>query len=130
LPRVRAAADPALRPQVLAALKAVSRHQSNSDVAENLIGMYAALGENSALLQGLATFCAAVPVACNNLAINPFFTALRADPGFQKLVKQYNTVTVQWHGSSRAAADPAFGRCESHRRRRDSLCSSRPASEW
>jgi len=91
----RAVADPALRPQALAALKGLSRHQSNQDVAINLIGMYASLGEHAALLQGLETLCPAVPIGCNDLAINPTYTALRVDPRFQMLVKKYNTVTVQ-----------------------------------
>ena len=91
----RAAADPSLRPQALAALKALSRHQSNSDVAGNLLGMYAALGEHAALLQLLEAFCPARPVGCNDLAINPLYAPLRADPAFQTLVKKYNTATVQ-----------------------------------
>ncbi|TAM99932.1 MAG: tetratricopeptide repeat protein [Rhodanobacteraceae bacterium] len=91
----RAVADPALRPQALAALKSLSRHQSNTDVAGNLILMYASLGEHAALLQLLETFCPAQPLGCNDLAVSPMYTALRADPRFQKLVKKYNTVTVQ-----------------------------------
>ncbi len=91
----RAVADPALRPQALAALKDLSRHQSNQAVAGNLLVMYASLGEHGALLQALETLCPAIPVACNDLAISPMYTALRANPRFQKLVKQYNTVTVQ-----------------------------------
>ena len=73
----------------------LSRHQSNVDVAGNLIQMYSSLGEHAAVLQALKTFCPAIPVGCNDLAINPMYTALRADPRFQKLVKQYNTMTVQ-----------------------------------
>ncbi len=91
----RAVADPALRPQALAALKDLSRHQSNQDVAGNLISMYASLGEHAALLQALETSCPGDPIGCNDLAINPYYTALRADPRFQNLVKRYNTVTVQ-----------------------------------
>jgi len=91
----RAVADPALRPQALAAMKSLSQHQSNPDVAANLLGMYATLGEHAALLQLLEYFCPAQPAGCNDLAIGPFYTALRADPRFQKLVKRYNTVTMQ-----------------------------------
>jgi len=91
----RAIADPTLRPQALAALKALSRHQSNTDVATNLLGMYASFGEHAAVLPLLESFCPANPVGCNDLAVSPVYTALRADPRFQKLVKKYNTVTVQ-----------------------------------
>jgi len=91
----RAVADPALRPPALAALKSLSRHQSNPDVAANLLTMYASLGEHGVVLQGLETLCPATPAACNDLAISPLYTALRADPRFQKLVNKYNSVTVQ-----------------------------------
>jgi TolB-like protein len=91
----RAVADPALRPQALAALKALSRHQSSPDVAGNLLTMYASLGEHAAVLPLLETLCPANLAACSDLAISPMYTALRADPRFQKLVKQYNTMTVQ-----------------------------------
>jgi len=91
----RALADPTLRPQALVALKDLSRHASNQDVAGNLMQMYLALGETAPALQGLESYCPAVPVACYDIAINPMYVALRTDPRFQKLVKQYNTVTVQ-----------------------------------
>jgi hypothetical protein len=57
--------------------------------------MYAVLGESPALLQLLETMCPANPTGCNDVAISPFYAALRADPRFQKRVKQYNTMTVQ-----------------------------------
>jgi TolB-like protein len=91
----RAVADPKLRPQALAAMKSLSRHQPNSDVAISLVTMYASLGEHGALLQELEDLCPAAPVACGDLAFSPMYTALRADPRFQKLVKQYNTRTAQ-----------------------------------
>ena len=91
----RAIADPTLRPQALAALKALSRHQSNTDVATNLLGMYASFGEHAAVLPLLESFCPANPVGCSDLAVNPYYTALRTDPRFQKLVKKYNTAAVQ-----------------------------------
>lgn len=91
----RVVADPAQRPQALAALKSLSGHQFNVDVAGNLIQMYSSLGEHAAVLPLLETFCPANPTACSDLAISPMYTALRADPRFQKLVKKYNTVTVQ-----------------------------------
>ncbi|MCE5232769.1 MAG: hypothetical protein ABFC67_08575 [Mizugakiibacter sp.] len=91
----RAVADPKLRPQALAALKSLSRHQSNLGVVVNLIQMYASLGEHAALLQLLETSCPADPINCTDLAINPYYTALHADPRFQKLVNKYNTLTVQ-----------------------------------
>ncbi|MGH8234651.1 MAG: hypothetical protein ACREPU_10735 [Rhodanobacteraceae bacterium] len=100
----RALADLALRPQALAALKDLSRHQSNLDVAANLTQMYLALGETAPGLHLLEGICPAIPVACNDLAINPAYVALRADPRFQKLVKQYNAVTITAPASAGSSA--------------------------
>ncbi|TAM96664.1 MAG: tetratricopeptide repeat protein [Rhodanobacteraceae bacterium] len=91
----RAVADPSLRPRALAALKALGQHQSNTDVAVNLLTMYTSLGEHAAMLQGLESLCQAQPIGCNDLAVNPFYTPLRTDSRFQKLANKYNSVTVQ-----------------------------------
>ncbi|MGH8114893.1 MAG: tetratricopeptide repeat protein [Rhodanobacteraceae bacterium] len=92
----QALADPTLRPQALAALKDLSRHQSNLAVAYNLLQMYLALGETAPALHLLEGICPAIPVACNDLAVNPMYPpALRADPRFQQLAKKYNTVTLE-----------------------------------
>ncbi|MGH8280411.1 MAG: tetratricopeptide repeat protein [Gammaproteobacteria bacterium] len=90
----RALADPKLRPEALAALKDLSRHQSNQDVAGNLLQLYLALGETAPALQLLEISCPATPVGCSDLAINPMYVALRTDPRFQKLAKQYTTATL------------------------------------
>ncbi|MGH8280304.1 MAG: tetratricopeptide repeat protein [Gammaproteobacteria bacterium] len=90
----RALADPKLRPRALAALEALSRHASNQDVAGNLLQMYLALGETASALQLLETSCPATPVGCNDLAVNPMYLALRADPRFRKLARTYTTATL------------------------------------
>jgi hypothetical protein len=89
-----AVANPALRPQALAALRTLSPHQSNNDVAANLVLMYASLGEHAALLELLEAFCPAEPVFCTDLAVNPWYEELRGDPRFQRLAKKYTTVTL------------------------------------
>ncbi len=91
----RAVQDPALRPQGLAALEDLSRHQSSPDVASNLLQLYLALGQNAPSLQLLESFCPADPVACSDLAINPIYRALRPDPRFQRLAKKYSTETPE-----------------------------------
>ncbi|MEO6968528.1 MAG: tetratricopeptide repeat protein [Rhodanobacteraceae bacterium] len=91
----RALRDPALRPQALAALKGLSRHQSNPDVAGNLLQMYLVLGQTAPALQLLEGICSAVPVACNDLTINSQYRALRADPRFQQLAKKFSTQTLE-----------------------------------
>jgi TolB-like protein/Tfp pilus assembly protein PilF len=97
----RAVANPELRPQALAALENLSRHQSNSDVAGNLVPMYASLGEYAKLLQLLEDVCPRYTAFCTDLAINPWYAALHGNPRFQPLVKQYSTVTL---GNPSAAA--------------------------
>ena len=57
--------------------------------------MYFALGETSLALQRLDDFCPANPAACNDLAINPMYQALRAGPRFQQLAKKYTTATLE-----------------------------------
>ncbi|MGH8307769.1 MAG: hypothetical protein ACRER0_05785 [Gammaproteobacteria bacterium] len=91
----QALVNPALRPQALAALKALSRHASNQDVAGNLLQMYLALDETESALQLLESSCPADPIACNDLAINPMYSPLRADLRFQRLAKKYTTATLE-----------------------------------
>ncbi|MGH8191096.1 MAG: tetratricopeptide repeat protein, partial [Rhodanobacteraceae bacterium] len=102
----RALADPKLRPQALAALKDLSRHQSNLDVAVNLMQMYLALGETAPGLHLLEGLCPADPVGCSDLSVNPMYVVLRTDPRFQKLVKKYNTATVTAPASAGSSAQP------------------------
>jgi TolB-like protein/Tfp pilus assembly protein PilF len=87
-----AVADPTLRPQALAALEDLGRHQSNKDVAGNLAPMYASLGEHAKLLQLLENVCPDYTAFCTDLAVNPWYTSLRTDPHFQRLVQKYSTI--------------------------------------
>lgn len=87
--------QPALHPQALAAVQQLAHDESNPDVADNILYLWLALGENAQALKLLQGFCPAEPIACNDLAINPLYTPLRANPEFQKLAKQYTTMTVQ-----------------------------------
>jgi TolB-like protein len=91
----QAVRDPALTPQALAALKDLSRHRSNPDVAGNLVPLYLALGQPQPALRLLETTCPAFPIGCGDLAINPIYQSLRADPRFQQLAKKYTTETVE-----------------------------------
>ena len=90
----RAVANPALRPQALAALENLSRHQSNNDVAGNLAPMYASLGEHAKLLQLLENVCPGYTAFCTDLAANPWYAPLRRDPRFQRLVKKYSAIKL------------------------------------
>ncbi|TAN08486.1 MAG: tetratricopeptide repeat protein [Rhodanobacteraceae bacterium] len=90
----RALIDSALRPQALAALAAF-RHTDASPYAQgDVLQLYLALGETRTALQMLPAICAAGPVACNDLATNPMYAPLRADPRFGALAKKYTTMTL------------------------------------
>ena len=91
----RALRDPALRPQALAALKSLARHQSNLDVTDNLMQLYLALGETTPALNLLQGLCPASPIGCSDLAFNPVYTPLHGDLRFEALAKKYTTITVQ-----------------------------------
>jgi TolB-like protein/Tfp pilus assembly protein PilF len=91
----KALRDPALRPQALAAVKALAQHQSNQDVAGNLLQMYLALGETEPALAVMERSCPADPIACTDLAVNPVYTPLHGHPRFEALAKKYTAVTVQ-----------------------------------
>lgn len=96
----RAAAQPIVvfcspRVLALAAVKDLSRHQSGTDVAGNLLQLYLALGETAPVLQLLESFCPVNPVGCGDLANNPIYRVLRANPRFQQLAKRYNTQTLE-----------------------------------
>lgn len=86
---------PALRPQALAAVQQLAHYQSSVDAGGNLLYLWLALGEHAELLKQLQGLCLATPVGCNDLAINPIYAPLRADPEFQKLSKRYTTATVE-----------------------------------
>ncbi len=88
----KALRDPALRPQALAALKSLARHQSNADVASNLMQLHLALGETTPALDILEGFCPADPIACSDLAVSPIYTPLQGHPRFEALAKKYSTL--------------------------------------
>ncbi|HET9819295.1 MAG TPA: tetratricopeptide repeat protein [Rhodanobacteraceae bacterium] len=90
----RAVANSTLRPQALAAIADLSRHQSNKDVAGNLVPMYASLGEYAKLLQLLENVCPGYTAFCTDLAANPWYAPLRNNPRFQRLVKKYSAIKL------------------------------------
>ena len=85
--------EPRLRPKALVALDTL-RHANISPVSKAyLLQLYLALGEKEPSVQMLPGICAAAPAVCNDLAISPMFTPLHGDPRFEKLAKQYTTIT-------------------------------------
>jgi hypothetical protein len=91
----RALLQPSLRAEALAALDPLRRADISPIEQVDLIQLFLALGEKRPALELLPGFCtASSPVGCNDLAINPIYSPLRGDPLFEKLSKQYTTVTL------------------------------------
>ena len=85
--------EPTLRPKTLAALSSLSHAKLSPFSQSCLIQLYQALREKETAMSMLPSLCAAAPITCNDLAINPMFTPLHGDPRFEKLAKQYTTIT-------------------------------------
>lgn len=86
--------NPDLRPRALAMLDPLSQADNSPIGRIDLAQLFLALGEKEQALQMLQRFCPAAPVGCNDLAINPMYAPLHGDPRFEKLSKQYTTVTL------------------------------------
>ena len=86
---------PSLRPKALAALVRLRRANISPTAQADLLQLVLALGKKGAALQMLPDFCAASPVGCSDLGINPMYALLHGDPRFGKLAKRYTTVTLQ-----------------------------------
>jgi hypothetical protein len=86
--------DPKLHAQALAAVDAL-RKRSDLDPLSmaDVIQLYLALGRNDTVLELLPKICAAMPVGCVNLSVNPVLLPLRGQPAFQALVKKYDTAS-------------------------------------
>jgi serine/threonine-protein kinase len=86
--------DPKLHAQALAAVDAL-RKRSDLDPLSmgDVIQLDLALGRNGTALELLPKICAAMPVGCTNLSINPTLLPLRGQPAFEALVKKYDTVS-------------------------------------
>ena len=86
--------DPKLHAQALAAVDAL-RKRSDLDPLSmaDVIQLYLALGRNDTVLELLPKICAAMPVGCVNLSVNPALLPLRGQPAFQALVKKYDTAS-------------------------------------
>lgn len=91
----RSLENPALRPQAIAALRDLSKHQSNLDVAGNLLQLWLALDQKADALDLLKELCPADPVACRDLAVTPVCAPLRGQPAFRQLAKKYSVATLQ-----------------------------------
>ncbi|HEX6614539.1 MAG TPA: hypothetical protein VF022_11800, partial [Rhodanobacteraceae bacterium] len=86
--------DPKLHARALAAVDAL-RQRSALEPASmgEVIQLYLALGRNDTALELLPSFCATIPLECNDLSVNPLGLPLRGQPAFQALVKKYDTAS-------------------------------------
>ncbi|MGH8160907.1 MAG: tetratricopeptide repeat protein [Gammaproteobacteria bacterium] len=91
----RALLEPARRPKVLATLDSLRRAHLSPNSQGDLLQLYLALDQKKdALNMILSGYCSGDPVGCNDLSINPLYAPLHGDPRFEKLAKQYTTLTL------------------------------------
>ena len=86
---------PALRPQAMAALGTLRRAKLSPSSQGDLMQLYLALDDTEPVLQMLSGNCANDPIDCIDLAINPLWQPLHGNPRFEKLAKQYTTLTLE-----------------------------------
>ncbi len=88
----RSAFDRKLHSQALAATNALwSRPGLDPASQVNLLQTYLVLGEKDTVLGALPKTCAASPIECSDLSLNPVYLPLHGDPRFEALVKRYDT---------------------------------------
>jgi Tfp pilus assembly protein PilF len=86
--------DSKLHAQALGAVVALrKRSDLDPDSMGAVMQLDLALGQNDTVLDQLPKFCAAAPVACTDLSINPAYVPLRGQPAFRALVKKYDTAS-------------------------------------
>jgi TolB-like protein/Tfp pilus assembly protein PilF len=86
--------DSKLHAQALGAVDALrKRSDLDPDSMGAVMQLDLALGQNDTVLDQLPKFCAAAPVACTDLSINPAYVPLRGQPAFRALVKKYDTAS-------------------------------------
>ena len=59
----------------------------------DVIQLEFALGRNDTAMALLPQVCAAEPVGCSDLSVNPTYLPLHGQPAFQALVIKYDTTT-------------------------------------
>lgn len=87
--------DPSLRPRALDALAKLLHADASPFSQGNLLLLYLELGEKKTAMKLLPAICAAAPVGCNDLAINPMYAPLHGDPQFEALAKKYSMLQVR-----------------------------------
>jgi TolB-like protein/Tfp pilus assembly protein PilF len=99
--------DPKQHAQALAALDAL-RQRSDLDPLStgDVIQLDLALGQDDTALDQLPKWCTSLPVACNDLSVNPIWLPLRGKPAFQALVKKYDTVSQPPASAASSSSSP------------------------
>lgn len=94
--------------QALAALAKLRNNPKLGPFAQgNLMQLYLALGDTTTAMQMLPAICAAGPVGCDDLAINPLYQPLRGVPGFAQLALKYDPTPPATSTANSAPASQA-----------------------
>jgi len=97
--------DPKLHAQALAAVDTLrKRSDLGPNSMDDVMQLSLALGQDDIALDQLPKLCAAMPVACTDLSINPAWLPLRGQPAFQALVKKYDIASQTPASASTAAS--------------------------
>lgn len=100
--------DSELHAQALTAVDAL-RRRSDFDPSSttDLIQLYLVLGRKNVALELLPQNCAATPVGCSDLSVNPLWLPLHGDPAFEALVKKYDTTSQPPASAASASFTPS-----------------------
>lgn len=82
--------DPRLQVRTVTLLDRISTEKTGSFSQYYAATAYALLGEQTKAVTAVARFCAAIPDSCNDIALDPHYLPLRANPAFQQLAAQYS----------------------------------------
>jgi len=90
----QAVLDPKLHAPALAAVDALRRRPDLDPASmDDVLQLDLALGQNDTARKLLPKLCAAQPVGCSDLSVNPVWLPLRSQPAFQALVKSTTPIS-------------------------------------
>jgi adenylate cyclase len=78
-----------LSQQAITALRKINVDNLGTADQQELVTLYALVGQKTYALQLLKQACTNAPETCGDLAVNPSYEMLRSDPEFQRIAKKF-----------------------------------------